>query len=139
MFPRSFAKNSIGLFFVFFLTSTIGAETPLRSFDELFPGFTESKKNEIFSPEGMIRSIRKNEPLEFIPAAGSEIDLYSAVMKADPSFLAESLLVIPYSGRAIDKLDIYNALGRIGDLKGRLYHSHTRGAEVPLFEEATRL
>ncbi|MCL2232816.1 MAG: hypothetical protein FWB99_07045, partial [Treponema sp.] len=39
----------------------------------------------------------------------------------------------------LDKLDAYNALGRIRDLSGRLYHSHTRQAYVPLFEDATRI
>jgi hypothetical protein len=36
-------------------------------------------------------------------------------------------------------LDAYNAMGRIRDLKGRLYRSHTRQAEIPLFEDATRI
>ena len=139
MLCRKSKRVAISLIFAFFLSSIIEAETPLRSFEDLFPGFTESQKNEIFSPEGIIRSIRSNEPLLFIPAVGSGVDLYGAVTRSNPSFLAESLLVIPYPGRALGKLDIYNALGKIGDLKGRLYHSHTRGAEVPLFEEATRV
>jgi hypothetical protein len=36
-------------------------------------------------------------------------------------------------------LDAYNALGKIRDLKGRVYHSFTRDSFVPLFEDATRL
>ena len=139
MFLQRFNRTAIGILFAFFLLSAAWAEAPLRSFDELFPGFTENKRNEAFSPEGMIRSIRANEALEFTPAADSGIDLINAVKRANPSFLAESLLVIPYSGRELDKLDIYNALGQISGLKGRLYHSHTRQEEVPLFEEATRL
>jgi hypothetical protein len=47
--------------------------------------------------------------------------------------------VLPYSGKILDTLDAYNALGRIRDLKGRLYRSFTRKAEIPLFEDATRL
>ena len=127
------------LFFVFLLSQNLSAEIPLRSFDELFPGVNINQKDEIFSQEGLIRSIGIREPLDFIPAHGSGIDLLNTVMKADPSFLAESLLVIPYTEKLFEKLDIYNALGRIGDLEGRIYHSHTRQAEVPLFEEATRL
>jgi len=53
--------------------------------------------------------------------------------------LAESLLVIPYQDKVFTVLDAYNALGKISDLKGRVYHSHTRNADVPLFQEAARL
>jgi len=123
--------------FLFFL-SPLPADS-LRSFDEIFPGLGENQKREIFGAEGLIRSIKRNEKLEFIPAPNSGIDLAGVIAKENPSYLAESLLVIPHEGRILDRLDIYNALGRIGDLKGRLYRSHTRNAEVPLFEEATRI
>ena len=122
----------------FFFTPAIRADT-LRSFDGIFTGLGETQKREIFGPEGLIRSIKKNERLEFLPAPGSGIDLLGIINKANPSYLAESLLVIPYQGKMLDRLDAYNALGRIGDLKGRLYRSHTRNAEVALFEEATRI
>ena len=129
----------IKLLLLLLFSASLNADTNLRSFGELFPDISEGLKAEVFSPEGIIRSIRIHEPLEFIPAANSRIDLNSFIMRTEPSFLAESLLVIPYGSRILEILDIYNALGRIGGLKGRLYHSHTRGAEVPLFEEATRV
>jgi hypothetical protein len=125
-------------FLLFFLPLVVWAN-PLRSFDEIFTGLGEAQRREVFGDEGLIRSIKRNEKLEFIPAPGSGIDLAGVIRKENPSYLAESLLVIPYQGRVLDRLDIYNALGRIGDLKGRLYHSHTRNAEVALFEEATRI
>jgi len=115
------------------------AADPLRSFDEIFTDLGEDLKIEVFSAEGLIRSIRNNERLIFIPALGSGIDIASAIMKTNPGYLAESLLVIPYQWRTLDRLDAYNALGRISDLKGRLYNSHTRNAAIPLFEEATRI
>jgi hypothetical protein len=126
--------------FILFLSADIYAETnSLRSFSELFPSLGESPKKEAFSGEGTIRSVKKNEVLEFLPAPGSGIDLYGTIMKANPAYLAESLLVIPYQDKVFNKLDAYNALGKISDLKGRLYHSSTRDAYVPLFQEATRL
>jgi len=126
--------------FILFLPASVAAQTnSLRSFSELFPSLGESNKKEAFSVEGTIRSVKKNEALEFLPASGSGIDLYGTVMKSNPTYLAESLLVIPYQGKVFTKLDAYNALGKISDLKGRLYHSHTRDAYVPLFQEATRL
>jgi hypothetical protein len=126
--------------FIFFLPASIAAETnSLRSFGELFPYLGEDRKREAFGEEGAIRSVKKNEALEFLPAQSSGIDLYGTVMKINPAYLAESLLVIPYQGRVFTRLDAYNALGKISDLKGRLYRSSTRNAEVPLFQEAARL
>ena len=111
----------------------------LRSFDDIFTNLSEEQRNEVFGPEGIIRSTRANQNLEFLPVPGSGIDLQSVIMQINPSFLSESLLVIPHSGRILDRLDAYNALGNIGDLRGRLYHSYTRDAMIPLFEEATRI
>ena len=122
----------------FFFPASAKAD-PLRSFDDLFPGLGESRKKEIFSEDGLIRSLKKNESPELLPAPGSGIDLRSTIMESKPSYLAESLLVVPYSGKTLNKLDAYNALGKIRDLKGRLYHSFTKNAYIPLFEDATRI
>jgi len=111
----------------------------LRSFDDLFPGLGGSQKKAVFGEEGYIRSHDKNEPFELAPAPASGIEIAGDLMKTQVSYLAESLLVIPYSTKVLDRLDAYNALGRIKDLKGRLYHSFTRKQDVPLFEDATRL
>jgi len=122
------------------LPSAVMAETnSLRSFDELFPSLGESFKKEAYSAEGTIRSLKKDEAFEFLPAPSSGIDLYGSIMKSNPAYLAEALLVIPYQGKVFSRLDAYNALGKISDLKGRLYHSHTRNADVALFQEASRL
>jgi len=48
----------------------------------------------------------------------------------------EALLVIP-GNKSL--LDVYNALGKTRNLKGILYASHSKGENIPLFEEATRL
>ena len=129
------------LLLCFFLLSfpAKAAANPLRSFYDIFHNLGESHKAGVFSSEGIIRSIRANEDLEFLPAPGSGIDLNSIITKIGPSYLSESLLVIPYQGRTLEKLDAYNALGKIRDLRDRLYHSHTRNTEVPLFEDATRI
>jgi hypothetical protein len=110
-----------------------------RSFDELFPDIDKTRKKEAFGPDGLVYSKRINENLEFIPAAGSGIDLLTMIMKTNPSYITESLLVVPYEEKLFSRLDAYNSLGKVSDLKGRLYRSHTRNAEVPLFEDATRI
>ncbi|MDR1566775.1 MAG: hypothetical protein LBS48_05780 [Treponema sp.] len=109
-----------------------------RSFDDIFPGLEAAKRDMVFSEGGIIRSLEKGETLELNPAPGSGIDLHSRIMQKN-AYLTESLLVVPYSGRPLTILDAYNALGKVRNLKGRLYRSHTRNAEIPLFEEATRL
>jgi hypothetical protein len=48
-------------------------------------------------------------------------------------------MVIPGKPGNVGLLDVYNALGNIGGLKGRLYDSHSKNREVPLFEDATRI
>ena len=132
---------------VFLFPSRLPAQTPmddirlntLRSLDDIFPGLGDSRKKEIFGEAGLFRSYDKNGSLELLPASGSGIEIINTIMKSKPAYLAESLLVIPYSNKILDKLDAYNALGRIRDLKGRLYQSYTRKQSIPLFEDATRL
>jgi hypothetical protein len=134
-FSRFFGRCFILILF-FFPLCEIEAQ---RSFDELLPGFGESRKSELYSEGGLIRTLKKNERPEFIPLPEAGFDLIGVVMKTKPSYIAESLLVIPYGEKKLTRLDAYNALGKVRDLKGRLYHSFTRDAEVALFEDATRI
>jgi len=121
------------------ITNFSGDTSSLRSFDNLFPGLSDERKKEIFSENGMIRSLGKNKTLEIMPSPDSGIDIYRIMLEKKPSYFAEALLVFPYSNKVLDRLDAYNALGKIRDLKGRLYHSASKDAEIPLFEDATRL
>jgi len=123
----------------FFFPPLASAQTTYRSLDRIFPGLTENQIKAVHSEEGLIRSLKKNEPLGLIPASDSGINLHLAVLKAKPSYLAEAIFVVPYTEKVYSKLDAYNALGRIRGLKGRTYRSYTRKAEVPLFEDATRI
>ena len=115
------------------------AAQDLRSFDDIFPGLREDWKTEAFSENGFICSYSKNQSLELIPSLSSGINIQNDVLKIKPAYLAESLHILPYSGTVLTKLDAYNALGKIRGLKGRTYRSYTKNAEVPLFEDATRL
>ena len=135
---RDFFLFILFCLFTFLTPVTLGADN-LRSFNEIFPGFREDWKRETFSAEGLVRTLDKNVAPEIIPARNSGIDIHSAVMRSKPSFITESLLVVPYTGSIPGKLEAYNALSKIRDLKGRLYPSTTRQANVALFEEATRI
>ena len=135
------AKNiPIAVFFclVCFLSPPKAFADPPRSFDSIFPRMGESQKREVFSEGGYIQSYGKNEPLQIVPVPGSGITILDDLLKKKPTYLAESLVVVPYAGRQLTKLDAYNALGKIRDLKGRQYRSYSKGA-VPLFEDATRI
>jgi hypothetical protein len=126
----------------FLLAAGLGVLAPLsaqRSFEELFPGFEESGRERVFGDRGFIRSATERAELRFFPAAGSGVDILSPVLNRNPSCLVEFLLVIPAEGKAMDLTALYNALGKIRDLKGRLYHSSTRDEDIPLFEDATRI
>jgi hypothetical protein len=122
-----------------FLMCMVPAFLEARSFDDIFPFLGRDLKAQVFSEEGIIRALEKNETLTLLPASSSGIDLPSQILARKPGYLVESLLVIPYGSRELSLLDAYNTLGKIRDLKGRLYHSFTRDADIPLFEDATRL
>jgi hypothetical protein len=113
--------------------------TGARSFDDIFPGLSAERRAEAFTEDGIINSLEKGEALTLMPSPASGIDLPRRIMEKGYAYLTESLLVIPYKSRALTVLDAYNALGKVRSLKGRLYLSHTRKSEIPLFEEATRI
>ena len=129
---------------LFIFTAAAGAQTStssLRSFEDIFPGLRADLKEKVFSEEGFLDSYWKNEGQYFVlfPAQNSGINVHNTVLKSNPGYLAESLVVVPYSIKVLDRLDAYNAIGKIRDLKGRVYHSYTKDEYVPLFEEATRI
>jgi len=114
------------------------AESQLRSFNELFPGITENQKQRIYSEEGMIHSFLRNETSLFVPGKNSGINLWPAVMEKIPSQMAEALIVVPYRNRPLNKLDIYNVLGKVRGLSNYTINSRSRGT-IALFSESTRI
>ncbi|MDR0720875.1 MAG: hypothetical protein LBF78_14665, partial [Treponema sp.] len=114
-------------------------EAGARSFDDIFPELSGEDRAKVFAEGGIINSLEKNETLTLMPSPGSGIDLPRRIMEKGYTYLTESLLIIPYKSRTLTVLDAYNALGKVRGLKGRLYFSHTRKSEIPLFEEATRI
>jgi hypothetical protein len=97
------------------------------------------QKEEVFSAGGMIHAGRTPGELLLFPAPGSGIDILQPVMERNPNYLVEALVLVPYRGRKLNLLDIYNTLGNVQGLEGRLYHSASRDANVALFEKADRI
>ena len=128
--------------FMLFLTLPLGAQT--RSFNAIFPGLPPEIRKSVFSGEGYLKSenaasvnnLIGNGPNGLMPGITKNVtDKIKGKGKESACFV-EALVVI--SGNK-SLLEVYNALGKIRGLKGRMYESHSRGESVPLFEEATRL
>jgi hypothetical protein len=109
-----------------------------RSFDNIFPGFSRRQKALIFSDEGLKHYFEKGGFPMLVPNPASGIDLLSSVMAKNPSHIIEAMVLVPYKNRReLDMLDVYNALGRIGNLKD--YSFSINGRDINIFEETTRL
>ena len=127
------------LFPFFFLTlSSLAAQ---RSFNEIFPKIPSAAREAAFSSEGFCKSTGNIQRSALIGSNQSAIDpqIIEAVFLKQPGVLVESILVIPGRAGQYSLLNVYNALGRIRGLKGRLYHSYTRNENIPLFEDVTRI
>ncbi len=139
-----------GIIFLYFcsllplLEAPLGAQTePLsgkRSFNEIFPEIAPAVREAVFSNESYAKSA-KNISRSSLIGSGQGIDpqIIESIFAKKPGFLVESIKVIPDAEGGYSLLDVYNALGNIRGLKGRLYHSHTRNEKIPLFEEVTRI
>jgi hypothetical protein len=110
-----------------------------RSFGDLFPGIDEAQKEKIFSPGGIITTSEKTDTLRYLSPVLPDIGIADEVARKKPSFLLESIVVIPFNRNPPDLLGVYNGISKVRDLKGRTYSSFSRGEEVALFEDATRI
>jgi hypothetical protein len=115
----------------------------LRTFKEIFPVLNDDIKETVFSNSDYIKYSGKAEGFNLICSSdnGSGIDktIVNAILAINPGYIVESITILAVTPGSVTLLDIYNALGNIQDLKGRLYPSETKKQEVPLFEEATRI
>jgi hypothetical protein len=131
-------KRSVFLALLFLSVFSLFGQS--RSFDDLFPNLDPEKRAQAFS--GIITESReKNIALHLLPSGETGTKITGLVLRnMRPSCMVESLTVLPYpEDKPLELLAIYNAMGKIRDLKGRLYPSFTRKKDVPLFEEATRI
>ncbi|MDR0586046.1 MAG: hypothetical protein LBG26_02280 [Treponema sp.] len=129
-------NNKFILAFAFFICgfSLFGQ---LRSFSNIYPGLGAEQREKAFSSEGLNFSGKGSGGLNILPLTSGNPEIASRITGKNPSYIVESLRVI--SGKQTGLLSIYNALGKIRGLKGRLYHSFTRDKDIPLFEDATRI
>jgi len=127
------------LLFLFFANNIFAQ---LRAFNDVFPNLNQDIKTSVFKESGYVKSSQKTSGFVIIGnGQNSKLDtqIVNNVLRKNPGFLVESILVLHGNPGSVSLLDIYNALGKISDLQGRLYSSHTRKQLVPLFEEANRI
>jgi len=108
-----------------------------RSFDDIFPNFSQSGKRMIMNNIGLRFSFERDGSPMLVPHPDSGIDLLSSVMAKKPSHVIEALVIVPYNKRELDMLDIYNALGRVKNIKDHTIPLEDR--EMIIFTETTRL
>jgi len=109
----------------------------IRSFEDVFSNLSEDQKEYVFSDSGLRYSFERAGTPMIVPQPTSGVDLLSSVMAKRPSHVVEALVVVPCEERELDLLDIYNALGKIENIKD---HSISlQGRDIHIFAETTRL
>ena len=129
----------IGFFLIIIFSVPLEAAPHLRSFDDLFPYISGHQRWRVFSSAGLRNIFSIDDPPRYSPAPNSGIDLVGAAMERGPVQLVEALVVIPYNGKQIDRLDAYNVMGRIENISNYRVYSTSRERYIPVFEESTRL
>jgi hypothetical protein len=135
-----FKKIIIALFFHLMCVIYISAQ--LRTFNDIFPNLKQDEHSAVFNGTGFVKTNSKANGLDITgnkSAIGIDPVIINKVISMNPGYLVESISVITPNPEGVTLLDVYNALGNISNLKGRLYNSHTRKELVPLFEDATRI
>jgi hypothetical protein len=110
-----------------------------HSFDDLFPNLDPEKKAQALT--GVLAETREEDFYLRLSPAGELNTKIAGFVLADirPTCMVEFLAVLPYLDAPLELLDLYNAMGKVRGLKGRLYHSSSRNETIPLFEDASRI
>jgi hypothetical protein len=126
-------------------SSFIFAQETERSLSDIFIGLKDNVKNSAMSKNGFSASYslknKKFSVSEFSLRTfpNLKINILQDIYNKKPSYVLESLFIIPKTGHNTPLLDVYNALSQVHKLAGIKYNSATRGKSIDLFEEATRI
>jgi hypothetical protein len=113
------------------------ARGKLRSLGDVYPNLGGKERGEVFSEEGFQYSGKGSEGPEFLPRTDGNPNIAALFAGKKTAFIIESLRLVPE--KKAELLAVYNALGKIRNLKNRAYHSASRDDYVPLFEDAVRV
>jgi hypothetical protein len=118
---------------------TINGLGVTRSFSDIFPNIDEGKKEQIFSSAGYSEFNLSSAGLQLVPPSRSGIPIAAPVLNRRPSFFVENLLICPYSPKYSGLITVYNALGKVQSLSGRVHRNEIPGKDHPIFKETTRI
>jgi len=127
-------KNKIIAIIIFLIA--VNAFSQYRSINSIFPNLNNQVIADIYSDSGYVKTSSHSGGFVIIgnrSGSGLERQIVNMVLQTNPRYLVESIKIIPVNAASISLLNIYNALGKVRDLKGRLYNSSTQGQLVPLF------
>jgi hypothetical protein len=113
-----------------------------RSFYDIFPELDETQRADAFSPTGYNVTAGLSSPSLLSPLMAfskSGIPISAPVLSRNPPFFMESLTIFPYSSRYTGLITVYNALGKVRNLAGRVHRSEIPGKDPPVFSEANRV
>jgi len=127
---------------IIYLSFSAGIYAQTRAFNDIFPNINQDVRNAALGTGGYVRASQRANGFQITGVSrncGLDPQIVNNVLTRNPGYLVESIIIIPGNPGFASLLDVYNALGNIRGLSGRLYNSHTRNQEIPLFEEATRI
>ncbi len=131
-------KTSKQIFTVIFFTLPVFCLfAQPRHFAEVFPACTAEQRNAAFSTEGYLYYGDKSGNLTLMPKTGETLGISKSSLGKSLGFFVEALRIIPRKN--IGLVNIFNALEKIRDLKGRTYYSATSKKNLPLFTDAVRV
>lgn len=109
----------------------------MRSFDDIFPSLTRRQRSSALGRYGLRYYYTNDESPRIVPSPESGIDITESVMKRNPSHIIEAIALVPYMEKEFDLLDIYNALGRISNIKD--YPVPYYQSDYYVFSESNRI
>ncbi|MCL2175076.1 MAG: hypothetical protein FWB73_03420 [Treponema sp.] len=127
------------LFLIHAFSVSAQAADSIRSLDELFPDLTENQRQEAFDTGGIRNTFFRHETPLYVPSPSLGVDLMGSILKRVPAQFIEALIVIPRNERQLDKLDIYNAVMKIENIKNYIVHSQSRNKMIRVFEESSQI
>jgi len=115
------------------------APIEIRPLNKIFPDLSQNQKIRARGEVGLRYAYEKDSEPTLIPDQESGVDLLSKVMAKKPSHIIEALVIVPYNKnkRDLDLIDIYNALGRIKNIKDHKITANDK--EIVIFSDTTRL
>jgi hypothetical protein len=131
------------IIFLFQFLCALNVFCQLRTLSGIFPDLSGGVRTAAMEESGYIKYSKRDAGIKLICGEDNNSGINPVIAKTvldnNPGYVVESINVISAAPGSVSLLDIYNALGNIRDLKGRLYPSHTKKQDVPLFEEASRI